>query len=77
MDLFVGGLLEADGEIGPVFKDIIKEQFRRIRDGDRFWFENKENELVALYLTFDYFNYSFVCSNYINFYYFGCWETLI
>lgn len=43
MDLFVGGLLEADGKIGPVFTEIIKEQFRRIRDGDRFWFENEEN----------------------------------
>lgn len=46
IDLFVGGLLEASGEIGPVFKEIIREQFLRIRDGDRFWFENKDNGLV-------------------------------
>ena len=50
IDLFVGGLLEANGEIGPVFKEIIWEQFIRIRDGDRFWFENKENGLVIFSL---------------------------
>ncbi|GBM06687.1 Dual oxidase 2 [Araneus ventricosus] len=43
VDLFLGGLLEADEGLGPVFKEIILEQFQRIRDGDRFWFENTEN----------------------------------
>ncbi|XP_035207728.1 dual oxidase 2-like isoform X3 [Stegodyphus dumicola] len=47
VDLFVGGLLEADDELGPVFKEIIREQFQRIRDGDRFWFENKENGIFT------------------------------
>ncbi|GFT66944.1 hypothetical protein NPIL_295941 [Nephila pilipes] len=43
LDLFVGGLIEANKGLGPVFKEIVKEQFQRIRDGDRFWFENTEN----------------------------------
>ena len=43
IDIWVGGLLETtpDGP-GPLFKAIIKDQFERIRDGDRFWFENYE-----------------------------------
>ncbi|GIY66004.1 hypothetical protein CEXT_213071 [Caerostris extrusa] len=43
VDLFVGGLLEANEGLGPVFKEIVKEQFKRIRDGDRFWFQNTKN----------------------------------
>ncbi|KAG8180699.1 hypothetical protein JTE90_005796 [Oedothorax gibbosus] len=43
IDLFVGGLLEVQKGLGPVFKVIIREQFLRIRDGDRFWFENTES----------------------------------
>lgn len=46
VDLFVGGLIETtfDGP-GPLFRAITLDQFRRIRDGDRFWFENKQNGL--------------------------------
>ena len=44
IDVWVGGLLETS-ESGPgeLFTTVIEDQFRRIRDGDRFWFENKEN----------------------------------
>ncbi|KAK3096749.1 hypothetical protein FSP39_002883 [Pinctada imbricata] len=46
VDLFVGGLLETtfDGP-GPLFRSILVDQFCRIRDGDRFWYENIENGL--------------------------------
>jgi dual oxidase len=44
VDIWPAGLLEttADGP-GLLFRTIIKDQFERIRDGDRFWFENIEN----------------------------------
>lgn len=43
IDLWVGGILETKEGPGEVFETIIWDQFRRIRDGDRFWFENKQN----------------------------------
>ncbi|OQV13223.1 Dual oxidase [Hypsibius exemplaris] len=48
VDLYVGGMLECDGnKPGPLFTQIIKEQFLRLRDADRFWFENTENPLFT------------------------------
>ncbi|XP_023217441.1 dual oxidase 2-like [Centruroides sculpturatus] len=47
IDIWVGGLLETETSPGPLFKAIIKDQFRRIRDGDRFWFENRKNNLFT------------------------------
>lgn len=44
LDLFVGGMLETtDRGPGELFRTILLDQFIRLRDGDRFWFENKEN----------------------------------
>ena len=43
VDVFVGGLAEdlAPGAIvGPLFGVVIRDQFERLRDGDRFWYEN-------------------------------------
>ena len=42
IDLWVGGVLEdleiwEEGKLGPVFRCIIAEQMRKLRDGDRFW----------------------------------------
>ena len=47
IDLFVGGMLESSGDPGPLFSKIILEQFLRLRDSDRFWFENTENGLFT------------------------------
>ncbi|XP_044256242.1 dual oxidase 2-like [Tribolium madens] len=48
VDLWVGGILETkNNRPGELFRVIIKDQFRRIRDGDRFWFENKKNGLFT------------------------------
>ena len=48
VDLYVGGMLECDGsKPGPLFRNIIQEQFHRLRDADRFWFENQENGLFT------------------------------
>lgn len=43
IDLWIGGLAEdhvAGSSMGETFQAIIIDQFRRLRDGDRFWYEN-------------------------------------
>uniref|UniRef100_A0A8C2KXU1 NAD(P)H oxidase (H2O2-forming) n=1 Tax=Cyprinus carpio TaxID=7962 RepID=A0A8C2KXU1_CYPCA len=47
LELFVGGLLESQEGPGPVFSAIILDQFERIRNADRFWFENIQNGLFT------------------------------
>ncbi len=47
IDLYVGGMLESVDGPGPLFTKIIKEQFERLRDSDRFWFENPEMEVFS------------------------------
>lgn len=49
VDLYLGGMLESQKDPGELFRQIILEQFRRIRDADRFWFENERNGLVIFY----------------------------
>lgn len=46
IDLWIGGLLEdkaPDSLLGPVFGNIIAEQFSRLKRGDRYFFENDAN----------------------------------
>lgn len=47
VDLYIGGMLESVDGPGPLFTKIIKEQFQRLRDSDRFWFENRELEIFS------------------------------
>lgn len=49
IDLYVGGMLETDviGRPGELFRKIIRQQFERIRDADRFWFENTQNGIFS------------------------------
>ncbi|CAG9818789.1 unnamed protein product [Phaedon cochleariae] len=47
IDVYVGGMLESFGKPGELFRAVIRDQFLRIRDADRFWFENESNELFS------------------------------
>ena len=53
IDLFVGGLLEAkmkdQGVLGSIFGWIVAEQFRRLRDGDRFFFTHTGTLRLKMY----------------------------
>ncbi len=43
IDPWVGGLAEdhhADAAVGELFFHVLKDQFERLRDGDRFWYQN-------------------------------------
>lgn len=45
IDIWAGGIAETTGDgPGPLFQTIIADQFTRIRDGDRFWYENTLNK---------------------------------
>lgn len=44
IDLWVGGLAEdhlPDSSLGETFTAILVDQFERLRDGDRYWFQNQ------------------------------------
>jgi hypothetical protein len=44
MDLWIAGLAEnkqGDSLVGSTFTSILSDQFSRLRDGDRFWYENQ------------------------------------
>lgn len=51
IDLWVGGIAEDaefGSELGETFRTIIVDQFVRIRDGDRFWYESILSKKVGL-----------------------------
>ncbi|XP_069758681.1 dual oxidase 2-like [Narcine bancroftii] len=47
LELWPGVLLEGRGGAEDLLSKIMIEQFQRIRDGDRFWFENQQNGLFT------------------------------
>lgn len=47
VDVYIGGMLESTNGPGPLFSAVIKEQLGRIRDADRFWFENTDNGMFT------------------------------
>ena len=53
VDVFAGGLAEdhvPGAVVGELFHAVLTDQFTRLRDGDRFWYENRfeEEEVAAL-----------------------------
>ena len=49
VDLFVGGILEipeADSVLGPAFKCIIGDQFARLKQGDRYFYDLGKDENI-------------------------------
>lgn len=58
IDLFIGGLSESlveGAKVGPTFLCILADQFKRLRDGDRFWYEREglftQEQLVSIKQT--------------------------
>lgn len=50
LDSYIGFLVEDKrngNRMSPTASIIIAEQFKRIRDGDWFWFENRQNGLFS------------------------------
>lgn len=44
IDIFTGALMETTSNgPGELIRTLTKEQLLRLRDGDRFWFENIQN----------------------------------
>ena len=53
IDLWVGGLAEAHvpgASVGPTVRRIIADQFKRIRDGDSYWYEGAFSRRVLIAL---------------------------
>ncbi|XP_068131700.1 dual oxidase 1-like isoform X2 [Hyperolius riggenbachi] len=47
LELLPGAMLESSGDPGELLTAIALDQFQRLRDGDRFWFENSRNGLFT------------------------------
>ncbi|KAM4677018.1 LOW QUALITY PROTEIN: dual oxidase 1-like [Discoglossus pictus] len=47
LELIPGAMLESDGDPGELLTAIIQDQLYRLRNGDRFWFENAKNGLFT------------------------------
>jgi hypothetical protein len=54
IDLWVGGLAEdhlRGSTLGPLFQRILVDQFQRLRDGDRFWYQRDLNSRELAQVT--------------------------
>lgn len=54
VELYVGGLIEQTMEgslFGELFHKIIRDQFMRVRDGDRLWYENRFSKDEVRYIN--------------------------
>ena len=53
IDLYTGGLTEdpapGAGRVGDLYAKILAEQFKALKFGDRFWYENKESTGAATF----------------------------
>ncbi|XP_063305234.1 dual oxidase 1-like [Pelobates fuscus] len=47
LELLPGTMLENWGDPGELLTEIVLDQMQRLRDGDRFWFENTKNGLFT------------------------------
>ncbi|XP_069078431.1 dual oxidase 1-like isoform X1 [Pleurodeles waltl] len=47
LEFLTGAMLESNGDIGELLSAIIQDQLERLRNGDRFWFENMRNGLFT------------------------------
>ena len=46
MDVWIGGLAEQHlpgALVGPLLQRVMSDQFQRLRDGDRFWYQTSFN----------------------------------
>jgi len=59
VDVWVGGILETGDGPGELFQKIILDQFQRIRDGDRFWYNNTANGWVIANYYFSLYRFMF------------------
>lgn len=55
VDVFVGGIVESKNkpgsQLGELFYKVIKDQFNRIRKGDRLWYENRLSSCQIKYIN--------------------------
>uniref|UniRef100_A0A8C5P907 NAD(P)H oxidase (H2O2-forming) n=1 Tax=Leptobrachium leishanense TaxID=445787 RepID=A0A8C5P907_9ANUR len=47
LEILPGAMLETWGDPGDLVSEILHDHFQRLRDGDRFWFENTKNGLFT------------------------------
>ena len=62
----VGGLFEdaqRGSHLGPLFTKLVSEQFKYLRDGDRYWYRNKLTPVEVYLVESDQFGKGFIRRN--------------